>query len=346
VRDVFVAGVGATTFGRSGRSAGALERDALAAAIADAGLTAAQVGGVARAAGRGEGRAGRGLRALGPASVSAAQALQRGWHAVASGELDVVICLGVQTLRTTHDHAALVAVRARAAEAYMSRSGATAGHLARVVAKNSAQGAENPRALLARAHGAAEVLESELLVDPLRRLMVAELSDGAAAVVLTASRRRRGPGPRPLRIRASVLARGPVGEVNGAVAEAGRMGYQAAGIGPDDVDCAEVDDATAAGELMSYEALQFAPEGQGPELVAAGFTMLGGVLPVNASGGMLALGEAVHASGVAQICELAWQLRRQAGRRQVAGARVGLACSAGPADDGAQVVSLTIVTAG
>jgi acetyl-CoA acetyltransferase len=124
------------------------------------------------------------------------------------------------------------------------------------------------------------------------------------------------------------------------------MGYQAAGIGPDDVDCAEVDDATAAGELMSYEALQFAPDGQGPELVAGGFTMLGGVLPVNASGGMLAQGEAVRASGVAQICELAWQLRRQAGRRQVAGARVGLACSAGSTDDGAPVVSLTIVTAG
>ncbi|MDX6728599.1 MAG: hypothetical protein QOK49_3404, partial [Baekduia sp.] len=143
-----------------------------------------------------------------------------------------------------------------------------------------------------------------------------------------------------------VLARGRVGDVHGAVAEAGRMGYQAAGIGPDDVDCAEVDDATAAGELMSYEALQFAPDGQGPELVAGGFTMLGGVLPVNASGGMLAQGEAVRASGVAQICELAWQLRRQAGRRQVAGARVGLACSAGSTDDGAPVVSLTIVTAG
>jgi acetyl-CoA acetyltransferase len=346
VRDVFVAGVGATTFGRSGRSAGALERDALAAAIADAGLTRAQVGAVARAGPPGEGRGRGALPMLGPASASAAQAVQRGWHAVASGELDVVVCVGVQTLRTTHDHAALLTVRARAAEAYMSQSGATAGDLARVVAKNSAQGAENPRAPLARAHDAAEVLDSELLVDPLRRLMVAELSDGAAAVVLAASRRRRGPGPRPLRIRASVLARGRAGEVHGAVAQAGRMAYQAAGLGPDDVDCAEVDDATAAGELMSYEALQFAPEGQGPEMVAGGFTTLGGVLPVNASGGMLAQGEAIRASGVAQICELAWQLRRQAGRRQVAGARVGLACNAGPDDDGTPLVSLTIVSAG
>jgi acetyl-CoA acetyltransferase len=345
VRDVFLVGVGATAFARSGRSAGDLERDALNAAIADAGLTRRDIGAMASAVGDTAAQAHSGLPALGPPSLAAAQALQRGWQAVATGEHDVVVCVGAQSLRSTRDHGALLAARARAAERYMSISGATAGHLASVVAKNSAQGAENPRAPLARPLDAAEILDSELLVDPLRRLMVAPLTDGAAAVVLAASERRQGRGPRALRVRASVLVSGYADAADGAVGQAGRLAYQFAGIGPEDVDLAEVDDATAAAELMSYEALQFAPEGHGPELVAGGFTALRGVLPVNASGGMLSQGEAVGASGIAQVCELAWQLRRQAGRRQVAGARVGLACNAGPGDDGDALVSLTILTA-
>jgi acetyl-CoA acetyltransferase len=97
---------------------------------------------------------------------------------------------------------------------------------------------------------------------------------------------------------------------------------------PEQVDCAEVDDHTAAGELAAYEALQFAPAGQGPELVDSGFTDLGGVLPVNTSGGLLSQGDATGASAVAQLCELSWQLREEAGSRQVAGARTALALSA------------------
>jgi acetyl-CoA acetyltransferase len=343
VRDVFVVGVGATTFGRSGRSRAKLERDALAAAVADAGLTSANVGVIARASGE---RAGRnGLPTPGPTGASTAEALQQSWQAIADGELDLVVCVGAQALEPDREYAGQLTDRARAAERYMATSGATAEHLAQVVAKNSAWGAENPRAPLARALDPVEVLDSDLLVDPLRRLMVAGRSDGAAAVVLAASDRRRGPGPRPLLLRATVLATARDGAPCG-MAQAGRLGYRAAGLGPEDVDVAEVDDSTAAGELMSYEALQFAPEGQGPELLAGGFTAQGGVLPVNVSGGMLAQGEAVRASGLAQLCELAWQLRRQAGRRQVPGARVGLACTVGPRDHGRSLVSLTILTAG
>src|SRR5690606_20724277 len=113
---------------------------------------------------------------------------------------------------------------------------------------------------------------------------------------------------------------------------------------PEDLDLAEVDDDTAAEEMAAYEALQFAPHGQGPELVESGFTALGGVLPVNPSGGLLAQGEAVGASGIAQICEIAWQLRGEAGRRQVSGARVGLALSARRATDRLPLVSLMILS--
>jgi acetyl-CoA acetyltransferase len=124
------------------------------------------------------------------------------------------------------------------------------------------------------------------------------------------------------------------------------LAYQAAGLGPEEIDCAEVDDHTAAGEVAAYEALQFVPEGQGPELVDSGFTAVGGVLPVNPSGGLLSQGDAVGASSIAQVCELAWQLRGEAGARQVAGARVGLALSGFALGGGLPLVSLMIVSVG
>jgi acetyl-CoA acetyltransferase len=145
-------------------------------------------------------------------------------------------------------------------------------------------------------------------------------------------------------VRACVLVR--QGESSLATAaRAARLTYEAAGIGPEDVDCAEIDHPTAAGELPAYEALEFAPDGQGPELVDSGFTALGGVLPVNTSGGALAQGHAPGAAGIAQLCELGWQLRGEAGRRQVAGARVGLALSS-QVEKGGRVVGLTVLSSG
>jgi acetyl-CoA acetyltransferase len=100
-------------------------------------------------------------------------------------------------------------------------------------------------------------------------------------------------------------------------------------MGPEDLDCGEVDDVTAAAELAAYEDLQLAPAGQGPELIDTGFTALGGVTPVNTSGGLLSLGELPGASGLSQIVHVVKQLRGEAGPRQVERARVGLAQSGG-----------------
>src|SRR5690606_21021146 len=123
------------------------------------------------------------------------------------------------------------------------------------------------------------VMESEMLAWPLRRLMVAAAADGAAAVIFASGAVRRRLGGHAARVRASVM----LGDSDAAATtvRAAMLAYQNAGVGPEDVDCAEVDDDTAAGELAAYEALQFAPQGQGPELVESGFTALGGVLPVN-----------------------------------------------------------------
>ena len=183
------------------------------------------------------------------------------------------------------------------------------------------------------------VLNSDLVAWPLTRLMVAPRTAGAAAVVLAPHAPAPAGAGSPPRVRACVLAR------DGDEAGAAQRAYDAAALGPEDVDCAELHDETAAAELAAYEALQFVPVGEGPALVDTGFTSLGGVLPVNTSGGLLSLGELDGASAIAQVCELAGQLAGGAGARQVPGARVALAHSRGTGEDGARLVALTMLSA-
>lgn len=230
-------------------------------------------------------------------------------------------------------------VYAAAARQHMARYGTTIDHFAGVAAKNSVHGSLNPRAQYQEPHTIAEVLASPMISSPLTRLMCSPIGDGAAAALVVSEdllahlRRRGGTTPAPVRIAASVLG---TGRDRGAddpdpVVEVARRAYEQAGVGPDDVSLAEVHDATAPAELMIYEELGFCPEGEGGRLVAAGVTKLGGKKPVNTSGGLIAKGHPVGATGLAQIVELVDQLRGRAGRRQVAGARVGLAENAGGA---------------
>jgi acetyl-CoA acyltransferase len=355
VREVHVLGVGATSFARTGRSGDELAREAITAALADAGVRLGDVPAFTLA--RGDGRAVAGDshlfgvgsgRPLPPVCSSAAAALHLGWLAVSSGLHDLVLCVGRELAGPDGDAGRRPRIEALAAAAgrYMEASGATEEQLARVVAKNRLHGAANPRALHPTPVGAREVLDGELVEWPLREAMVAPPSEGAAAVVLSSSERGRRGGARAPRILASTLVReGGLDPLTSAAGRAARIAYETAGLGPESVDCAEIDHPTAAGELPAYEALQFAPDGQGVELVDSGFTALGGVLPVNTSGGALALGEATGAAGIAQLCELAWQLRGEAGRRQVPGARVGLALASGRENDRG-IVSLTLLRTG
>jgi acetyl-CoA acetyltransferase len=243
-------------------------------------------------------------------------------------------------------------VYAAAARQHMARYGTTVEHFAAIAAKNSFHGSLNPRAQYQQAHTVAEVLAAPMIAVPLTRLMCSPIGDGAAAAIVVAGDhlerlRRRGGAP-PVRIAASVLT---TGRDRGAdepdpVTWAARAAYEQAGVGPMDVDVAEVHDATAPAELMIYEELGFCPEGEGARLVDAGETTLGGRRPVNPSGGLLSKGHPVGATGLAQIVELVDQLRGRAGRRQVAGARVGLAENAGGAVRGdPAAVAIHILTA-
>ncbi len=295
------------------------------------------------------------------ACASAATAFHLGWQAVAYGAQDVVLCVGAEKLTHEDKSVGLAAIgtavdveaRAAAAEAdepdagaatrsffmdvyaemtkeYMSRSGATTEQFAKVSVKNQHNGALNPRAQYGGEISVEDVLGSREIVWPLTLLMCSPVSDGAAAVVL-ASRGldgRRGP-----RVRASVVVSGNRHDHDdpaaGSAGRAAALAYEAAGLGPDDLDCVELHDATAPAELIAYEQLGLAPPGQGPELIESGETGLGGRLPVNTSGGLLAKGHPIGATGIAQMCEATWQLRGEAGARQVDGARIALTQNGG-----------------
>ncbi|HVO54966.1 MAG TPA: thiolase family protein [Solirubrobacterales bacterium] len=299
------------------------------------------------------------------ACASAASALHLGWQAVAAGAHDVVLCLGAEKL--THedktvgmraigtaidveyaaDLAAEVGVPAGEGEdrsffmdlyadmtrRYMAGSGASREDFAAVVVKNQHNGGLNPRAQYGGELSVEQVLASRTVVDPLTLLMCSPISDGAAAVVLMSEAAARRAGRSGPRIRASVVRSGNVHDRSdptaGSTALAAREAFERAGLGPEDVDCAEVHDASAPAELMVYEQVGFAAPGEGPALLESGRTRLDGDLPVNTSGGLLSKGHPIGATGIAQICESTWQLRGHAGPRQVDGARVALTQNGG-----------------
>jgi acetyl-CoA acyltransferase len=214
---------------------------------------------------------------------------------------------------------------------YMEQSGATAEDFARIAVKNQGNGKLNPKAQYGGDITVDEVLASRQISGPLTLLMCSPIGDGSAAIVLCSEDAARRLGADTVRVRATALVsgrdRGPgdAGAVERAVAKA----YDMAGVGPEDLDVCEVHDAAAPAELMIYEELGLCGPGEGPKLLASGETALGGRVPVNPSGGLLAKGHPIGATGCAQLVELADQLRGRCGARQVDGASVALAENGG-----------------
>ena len=182
--------------------------------------------------------------------------------------------------------------------------------------------------------------------------MCSPIGDGAAASIICSDEFARKIGARnTAEIAACFLTSGqPRGadsddeESSGALTVLAKKAYERAGLGPEDIDLAEVHDATAFGEISSTEALLFCPEGEGGPFAEAGHTTLGGKLPVNVSGGLESQGHPIGATGIRQVVELFWHLTGRAGQRQVEGARVGLAQNAGgSAPKGAGALSVTIL---
>ncbi|GAB6146637.1 thiolase family protein [Desulfocicer niacini] len=236
-----------------------------------------------------------------------------------------------QTLPGT-DRSVFMDVYATFARWHMSKYGTTQRQLALIAAKNHWHGSLNTLAQYQQDMSVDQVLADVPVSYPLTRAMCAPVGDGATAAIVCSERfLKKLTGARPVKIVASVLGSGMDRDIDGEdIGERlSRNAYEMAGVGPADVDLAELHDATAYGELHQTEAMGFCAAGEGGILVESGATKLGGKQPVNTSGGLECRGHPIGASGLAQIFELVTQLRGEAGKRQVEGARIGLAENGG-----------------
>ncbi len=215
---------------------------------------------------------------------------------------------------------------------HMSRFGSTQQQLAAICAKNHFHGSLNPLAQYQHTMTMEEVLADKAVAYPLTRAMCAPVGDGAAAAVVCSKEYlKKLVNARPVRIRASILGSGADRDINAPdIGERlSKKAYNAAGIGPEEIDFAELHDATSWGELHQTESMGFCPMGEGGPFAESGATKLGGKMPINTSGGLECKGHPIGASGLSQIHELVLQLRGDAGNRQVDGARIGLAENGG-----------------
>lgn len=227
-------------------------------------------------------------------------------------------------------------VYAAFARFHMKRFGTTQRQLAAVAAKNHTHSVHNPLSQYRKAFSTDEVLAAAPITYPLTVPMCSPVSDGAAAVVVgtdAALKRHRLDPKRAIRVLACVVQSGsdriPDDVHRHCTALAANRAYEAAGVGPGDVDVAEVHDATAMGEIIQVENLGFCKYGEGGELAERGDTHIGGRIPVNPSGGLESKGHPIGATGLGQIYELVTQLRSEAGPRQVENARIAIAENGG-----------------
>ena len=220
-------------------------------------------------------------------------------------------------------------IYASGARAHMENYGTTQEQIATIAAKNHFHGSLNPNAQYRFDMSVEEVMNDRLVSHPLTRAMCAPMGDGAAAAILVSEGMLAKLGiDKPVKVRASILGSAKL-STDRVLPSPIEKAYTVAGVGPEDIDVAEVHDATAMGELSQSENLGFCGVGEGGRFAATGATRIGGSKPVNTSGGLECRGHPIGASGLAQIAELTWQLKGETGKRQVEDARIGLAQNGG-----------------
>ena len=233
--------------------------------------------------------------------------------------------------------ATMPGVFAQAGMAYAGEHGGVSfEQFARVAYKNHLHSVLNPLAQYRKEFSMAEVMESPMMSYPNTLLMCCPTGDGAAAVVLVSGERLRRMSAeqrrRAVKLSASVLTSDPYVEggqvqpdVNTLTRNAAAQAYEAAGVGPSDLDLVELHDCFATAELIHYDNLGLCEPGGAGDFIDSGTPFRDGATPVNVSGGLISKGHPIGATGVANIYEVAAHLRGEAGDRQVPGAKVGLA---------------------
>ena len=222
---------------------------------------------------------------------------------------------------------------AAGAREHMKRYGTTAVQFAKVAVKSHQNASLNPYAQYREVYSVEDILNSPMVAEPLTRLMCSPIGDGAAALILCSEEKARQLTTKPVWVTASILGSGKdraPGEP-GVTTRMVNKAYAAASVGPDDIDVIELHDASAPAELMEYEELGLCKVGEGGRLIEDDVTALNGKIPVNPSGGLLSKGHPIGATGCAQLTEIFWQLRGEAGERQVKGgnAKIGMTQNGG-----------------
>ena len=272
------------------------------------------------------------------ACASGSTAFYLAHRAVAAGQADVALALGVEklfcddtgkslkALSSSSDldvegrmgmlFAGIYAMRVRG---HMERYGLTREQLAKVAVKNHDHGALNPHSQYRNRVTVEEVLNSRVIADPITLQMTCPLGDGGAAVLIGTKEMALRTGKRPVKIGSSVL--GSFGftrkDEPSIVERVSQKAYAEAGVKPGDVQVAELHDAVAPVELLLYEQLGFCGPGESGRMIDERATWFDGKLPVNTSGGLTAKGHPAGATGISQVAEIVWQMRGEAGERQI-----------------------------
>lgn len=217
------------------------------------------------------------------------------------------------------------------ARAHMSQYGTTEGQLAKVRVKNSTYGALNPKAVYRKVLSEEEVLNSEVITSPLKKFDCCANADGASCLILASGEVANKITDKPIWILglgaatdSTTLSQRKSLTSLTCAREAAKQAYEMAGLGPEDIDVAEVHDCFTISEIMAYEDLGFAKPGEGSRLIEEKQTYVEGKIPVNVDGGLLSKGHPIGATGGSQIRTIVKQLREEGGEIQVEGAKIGL----------------------
>jgi acetyl-CoA C-acetyltransferase len=287
------------------------------------------------------------------ACASGGLALRSGIMAVTSGYHDIVIAAGVEKMTDVVDPTPVVSTAAdqewevqqgvnfpslyaMMAKRHMHEYGTTREQLAMFSVVNHKNGVLNPLAQFPMEITVEQVLNSSMVADPLRLLDCSPITDGAAAVILCPAEDAKKYTDTPIYVKASAQASGTIAlherrdiTTIDSTVHAARKAYKMAGLGPKDIDVTEVHDCFSINGLLAIEDLGFVEKGEAGPAVEDGMTMRDGQIPINPSGGLKSRGHPLGATGIAQTAEIVWQLRGEAGKRQVSDVEIGMAHNIG-----------------
>ncbi len=357
--DVYIVGVDMIKFGRfPDRTVPSLAAEAALMALDDAGLSIKDMQGLyCGNLGQASGMVGQRMLAeigqtgipvtnVANACATGATAFRDAWMSIKAGLHDLVLAVGVEQMgkgllgggggvstEGLIGSGTMPSMFAHIGNEHTRKYGTTFEQFAKVSVKNHHHSTMNPKSMYQMETPLEQVMQAEMISFPNTKLMCSVNVDGSAAAVLASEKtvKRLGLMDRAVRIRCSTMSSNPfedrqmaMPDFSGATRLGARVAYEAAGVGPEDINLIELHDCFATAELVHYENLGICAPGEAGRLIDEGITALGGKVPVNVSGGLLSKGHPLGATGIANIYEVATHLRGTAGQRQVEGARLGL----------------------